>query len=199
MTMKKTLLLFCAALLLLSGCAMDLRKISFDPKITTDNLRKSSLRAGLVLDEKLTGFKHSFQTGTRAFMLSSVRGEMEIGKTLSQALYGIIASKFGNVTLGGGPGEMADADVYFVSRIKAFEFSPPHTGYGSYDAMIELETDVVERNGGRRRKIAALGRGSGSMLQQFKLTTTSDIAAGALNDAVDNVLKDFSAKLDALY
>lgn len=78
-------ILLCVVAWLISGCTTDMRKISVEPKISTENLRKSSLRTGLVLAPQFTNYKHSFKTGVRVFMFSSVQGEMEIGKNLSLA------------------------------------------------------------------------------------------------------------------
>ena len=116
----------CITALLLSGCGtMDMRKISVEPKISTENIRKSSLKAGLILKEHFTDYKYNFETGKQLYLLAKVRGEIDIGKNLSNALYGIVSSKFKSVSMGRNINEIDDVDIYFVPRIKSFEFLPP--------------------------------------------------------------------------
>ena len=72
--MKKTVLLLCLIALFLAGCGtMNMRKISVEPKFSTDNTKRSSLKAGLLLDEKFTGYKYIFETGTQIFLLANVK------------------------------------------------------------------------------------------------------------------------------
>lgn len=198
--MKRSALFLCITALLLSACGtMDMRKISVEPKISTDHLTKSSLKTGLLLDREFTSRKHSFQTGTQIYLLANVKGEMEIGKNLSQALYGIVSSKFGNLSLFNEISEKPEVDIYFVPRIKSFTFSPPFTGLSSFLATIELETDIFDRDGKLLHKIIIKQKGSKSMMNQLALMTNYEMAADALNEAINNTLSEFTEKLNQLY
>jgi hypothetical protein len=198
--MKKTVLLLCLIALFLSGCAtMDMRKISIEPRISTGNMQKSSLKAGLLLNDQFTNYKFTFGTGTQLYLLSKVQGEMEIGKNLSHALYGLVSSKFGNVFISRDGSEMQDVDLYFVPRIKSFTFSPPYTGLSSFTSTVELETEVFDKNGRLQRRISIKQEGSRSMMNQFRMQTNYEMASGAVNEAIQNTLKEFSRNLDEFY
>ena len=198
--MKKTMFRVCLIALLLSGCStMDMRKISVEPKIPTENMQKNSLKAGLLLNDQFTNYKYAFETGTQLYMLSKVQGEMAIGKNLSHALYGLVSSKFGNVFIAREVSEMHDIDLYFAPRIKSFTFSPPYTGLSSFTSTMELETEVFDKNGRLLRKISVKQEGSRSTMNQFLLRTNYEMASGAVNEAIDNTLKEFSKKLNEFY
>ncbi len=198
--MKKAVLLLCLIALFLSGCAtMDMRKISVEPKISTENMKKSSLKAGLLLDDKFTNFKYTFKTGNQLFLMASVKGEIDVGKSLSQALYGIVSSKFGNVAIAQDAREIQDVSVYFVPRIKYFNYSPPFTGLSSHTADAELETEIFAGNGQRLRSFIVKGKGSRNMINQLIMETNYEMAHYAVNEAIDNLLKEFSRKLDEFY
>ena len=199
--MKKTVLLLCFIALFLAGCggSIDMRKISVEPKISTENIKKSSLKAGLLLDDKFTSYKYIFETGKQIFLLATVKGEIEIGKNLSQALYGIVSSKFGNVAIARDVSEIHDVNMYFVPRIKSFTYSPPYTGVSSHAATVELETEIFDGNGRLLRSFSIEQHGSRSMFNQFVMQTNYDMACGAVNEAIDNLLKEFSRKIDELY
>jgi len=187
-------------ILLLSGCGnINMRKISVDPKISTITTKKSLLKAGLVLDEKLTSYKYSFKTGPQIFLLANVKGEIEVGKNLSQAIYGIVSSKFGNVAVTRDIKELNDVDTYFVPRINYFEYSPPFTGYNSHTAEVELETEVFRGDGRRLKSFVIKQKGSRSMLNQILMETNYEMAQYSVNEAIDNLLKDFARKLDDIY
>ncbi|MDO9528613.1 MAG: hypothetical protein Q7J27_05560 [Syntrophales bacterium] len=198
--MKKIVLLLCLIALFLSGCAtMDMRKISVEPKISTENMQKSSLKAGLLLNDQFTNYKYAFETGTQLYLLSKVQGEIAIGKNLSHALYGLVSSKFGNVAIAKDAREIQDVSVYFVPRIKYFNYSPPFTGMGSHTADVELETEIFAGNGQRLRSFIVKGKGSRNMINQLIMKTNYDMAHYAVNEAIDNLLKEFSRKLDEFY
>jgi hypothetical protein len=200
--MNKSVLLLCLIALFLSGCGggiIDMRKISVEPKISTENMKKSSLKAGLLLDDKFTGYKYVFETGKQLFLMATVKGEIEIGKNLSQALYGIVSSKFGNVAIVHDVSEIHNVDIYFVPRIKSFTYSPPPTGMSSHTATVELETEIFDGNGRRLRSFSIKQYGSRSMFNTFVMQTNYEMARGAVNEAIDNLLKEFSLKLDELY
>ncbi len=198
--MKKTVLLLCLIALFLAGCGtMNMRKISVEPKFSTDNTKRSSLKAGLLLDEKFTGYKYIFETGTQIFLLANVKGEIEIGKNLAQALYGIVSSRFGNVAVAHDAGEISDVDIYFVPRIKSFRYSPPFTGISSHTATVELETEIFSGDGRLLRSFSIKRKGSRNMLYQIVMETNYDMAHYAVNEAIDNLLKEFSRKLDEFY
>jgi hypothetical protein len=198
--MKNNAFLLCLVALFLSGCStMDMRKISIEPKISTENMQKNSLKAGLLLNAEFTNYKYVFETGPQIYMLSTVRGEMEIGKNLSHALYGLVSSKFGNVLMGRDTSEMNATDLYFAPHIKSFVFSPPFTGMGSFTSTMELETEVFDTNGQLLRKISVKQNGSSSMMNQFLMKTNYEMASDAVNDAIDKTLADFSKQLNELY
>ena len=201
--MKKTVLLLCLIALFLAGCGgiIDMRKISVEPKISTENMKKSSLKAGLLLDDRFTNYKYAFETDKQIFLMATVKGEIEIGKNLSQALYGIVSSKFGNIAIVHDVSEIHEVDIYFVPRIKSFTYSPPFTGMSSHTATAELETEIFAGNGQRLRSFIVKGMGSRSMLNQLLLImeTNYEMAHYAVNEAIDNLLKEFSRKLDELY
>jgi len=198
--MKKFTLFLCITAVLLSGCsAMDMRKISVEPKISTENKRKCSLRAGLVLKEHFTDYKYTFESGTQMFLLSKVRGEIDIGKNLSNALYGIVSSKFKSVSMGRNINEMDDVDIYFVPNIKSFTYSPPYTGISSHSAALELEIEIYGRDGKSQHRIKIKQDGSRNMLNQFVLKSNYDMACGAVNEAINNTLEEFSVKLNEYY
>lgn len=199
--MKKTVLLLCLITLFLAGCGgiTDMRKISVEPKISTENMKKSSLKAGLLLDDKFTSYKYVFETGKQIFLMATVKGEIEIGKNLSQALYGIVSSKFGYVAIVHDVSEIHDVDIYFVPRIKSFTYSPPFTGMGSHTATVELETEIFDGNGRLLRSFSIKQYGSRSMFNTFLMQTNYEMARGAVNEAIDNLLKGFPRKLDELY
>jgi hypothetical protein len=199
--MKKTVLLLCLITLFLAGCGgiIDMRKISVEPKISTENMKKSSLKAGLLLDDKFTGYKYVFETGKQIFLMATVKGEIEIGKNLSQALYGIVSSKFGNVAIVHDVSEIHNVDIYFVPRIKSFTYLPPFTGMSSHTATVELETEIFDGNGRLLRSFSIKQYGNRSMFNQFAMQTNYEMARGAVNEAIDNLLKEFSRKLDELY
>ena len=198
--MNKFVLLLCFIALFLSGCGtMNLRKISVEPKISTENTKKSSLKAGLLLDKQFTNYKYAFETGMQMFLLANVKGEIDVGKNLSQALYGIVSSKFGNVAVAHEVSEIHDVDIYFVPRIKSFKYSPPFTGLGSHTAAVELETEIFAGDGRRLRSFNVKRNGSRNMLNQIKMETNYDMAHYAVNEAIDNLLKEFSRKLDEFY
>ncbi len=199
--MKKTVLLLCLITLFLAGCGgiIDMRKISVEPKISTENMKKSSLKAGLLLDDKFTGYKYVFETGKQIFLMATVKGEIEIGKNLSQAIYGIVSSKFGNIAIVHDVSEIHNVDIYFVPRIKSFTYSPPPTGMSSHTATVELETEIFDGNGRLLRSFSIKQYGSRSMFNTFVMQTNYEMARGAVNEAIDNLLKEFSRKLDELY
>jgi hypothetical protein len=199
--MKKTVILLYLITLFIAGCGgiIDMRKISVEPKISTGNMKKSSLKAGLLLDDKFTGYKYVFETGKQLFLTANVKGEIEIGKNLSQALYGIVSGKFGNVAIAHDIGEIHNVDIYFVPRIKSFTYSPPYTGMSSHTATVELETEIFDGNGRLLRSFSVKQNGSRSMFNQFVMQTNYEMARGAVNEAIDNLLKEFSRKLDELY
>lgn len=198
--MKKFTLFLCITVLLLSACGtIDMRKISVEPKISTENMKKSSLKAGLLLNDRFTNYKYAFETGKQAFLMSNVKGEIDVGKNLSQALYVIVSSKFGNVAVARDVSEIHDVDLYFVPRIKSFKYSPPFTGMSSHTAAVELETEIFAGDGRRQRSFIIEADGSRSMLNQFKMETNYDMAHYAVNEAIDKLLMEFSRKLDELY
>ena len=176
-----------------------MRKVSVEPKIPTENMKKSSLKAGLLLDNKFTNYKYVFETGKQIFLMANVKGEMDIGKNLSQALYGIVSSKFGNVAIVNDAGEIHDVDIYFVPRIKSFTYSPAYTGMSSHTATVELETEIFDGKGKLLRSFIVKADGSRSMLYQIIMETNYDMARYAVNEAIDNLLKGFSRKLEELY
>jgi len=198
--MNKFVLLLCFIALFLSGCGtMNMRKISVEPKFSTENTKKSSLKAGLLLDKQFTNYKYAFETGMRVFLLANVKGEIDVGKNLSQALYGIVSSKFGNVAVAHEVSEISDVDIYFVPRLKFFKYSPPFTGLGSHTAAVELETEIFAGDGRMLRHFSVKRSGSRNMLNQIKMETNYDMAHYAVNEAIDNLLKEFSRKLDEFY
>ncbi len=198
--MKKTVFLLCLIALFLSGCAtMDMRKISVEPKISTENMQKNFLKAGLLLNDQFTNYKYVFETGTQLYLLSKMQGEIEIGKNLSHALYGLVSSKFGNVFIARDGSEMHDVDLYFVPRIKSFTFSPAYTGLSSFTSTVELETEVFDKNGLLLRRIIVKQEGSRSMLNQILMQTNYEMASGAVNEAINNTLNEFSRKLNEFY
>lgn len=198
--MKKNALLLCIFALFISGCStMDMRKISIEPKISTENMQKNPLKAGLLLNDEFTNYKYEFETGPQVYMLSTVRGEMAIGKNLSHALYGLVSSKFGNVLMGRDASEMDTMDLYFAPHIKSFTFSPPFTGMGSFISTMELETEVFDTNGQLLRKISVKQQGSSSMMNQLLMKTNYEMASDAVNDAIDKTLADFSKQLNDLF
>jgi hypothetical protein len=199
--MKKCVLLLCLIALFLAGCGgtIDMRKISVEPKISTENMKKSSLKVGLCLDDKFTSYKYVFETDKQLFLKAKVKGEIEIGKNLSQALYRLVSSKFGNVAIARDVGEIHDVDIYFVPRIKSFKYSPPYTGLSSHTATVELEAEIFDGNRRLLRSFSITQYGSRSMFNQFSMQTNYDMAHGAVNEAIDNLLKEFSRKLDELY
>ncbi|HBR21717.1 MAG TPA: hypothetical protein DD713_04005 [Nitrospiraceae bacterium] len=178
---------------------MDMRKISVEPKISTENIRKSSLRAGLVLKEHFTDYKYNFETGKQIFLLAKVRGEIDIGKNLSNALYGIVSSKFKSVSMGSNINEIDDVDIYFVPNIKSFTYSPPYTGLSSHSASLELEIEIYGRDGKLQHRINVKQEGSRSVFNQFALKTNYDMACSAVNEAINNALKEFTDKLNEYY
>ena len=198
--MNKFVLLLCLIALFLSGCGtMNMRKISVEPKFSTENTKKSSLKAGLLLDKQFTNYKYAFETGMRVFLLANVKGEIDVGKNLSQALYGIVSSKFGNVAVAHKVSEISDVDIYFVPRLKSFKYSPPFTGLGSHTAAVELETEIFAGDGRMLRSFSVKRSGSRNMLNQIKMETNYDMAHYAVNEAIDNLLKEFSRKLNEFY
>lgn len=198
--MEKFTLFLCITVLLLSACGtIDMRKISVEPKILTENMKKSSLKAGLLFNDRFTNYKYAFETSKQVFLMANVKGEIDVGKNLSQALYGIISNKFGNVAVASDVSEIHDIDLYFVPRIKSFKYSPPFTGMSSHTAAVELETEIFTGDGRRQRSFIVEADGSRSMLNQFKMETNYDMAHYAVNEAIDKLLKEFSRKLDELY
>jgi hypothetical protein len=198
--MKKTVFLLSLIAVFLSACStMDMRKIAVEPKISTENMQKNSLKAGLLLKDELTNYKFAFETGTQVYMLSKVQGEIAVGKNLSQALYGLVSSKFGNVFIARDASEMQDIDLYFAPRIKSFTFSPPFTGMSSFASTVELETEVFDKNGQLLRKISVKQKGSRSMMNQFLMKTNYEMASDTVNEAIDNTLKDFSKQLNDFF
>jgi hypothetical protein len=197
--MKKAVLI-CLLALFFSGCStIDMRKISIDPNIPPPSFKKSSLNAGLLLDSQLTGYIYTFETGKQIFLLSGVKGEVDVGKNLSQALYGIVSNKFGNVVVAREAGGIHDVDIYLVPWIKYFKYSPPFTGLSSHHATIELETEIFS---GDHRKLGSFSikqDGNRNSLNQLRMETNYDLAHYAINEAIDNFLKEFSRKLDELY
>jgi len=192
--------ILCITALLLFGCGtMDMRKISVMPKISTENVKKSSLKAGLLFSDQFSNYKYAFKTGTQVYLLAKVQGEMEIGKNLSQALYGLVSSKFGNVSIARDANEMHDVNLYFVPHIKSFKYSPPFTGMGSHTASIQLETEIFAGDGRQQNSFVVEADGSRSMFNQFKMETNYDMARYAVNEAINNLLREFSRKLDELY
>lgn len=199
-SMKKTLFLLSLIALFLSACGtIDMRKISVDPKIPTGDMKKSSLKAGLLLDDTFTSYKYTFETGKQIFLMANVKGEIDVGKNLSQALYGIVSSKFGNIAVAHDAKDIQEVDVYFVPRIKSFTYSPAYTGMSSHTASVELETEIFAGNGQRQRSFIVKAEGSRSMFNQIIMETNYDMAHYAVNEAIDNLLKEFSRKLDELY
>lgn len=197
---NKFVLLLCFISLFLSGCGtMNMRKISVEPKFSTENTKRSSLKAGLLLDKKFTDYKYAFETGMQVFLLANVKGEIDVGKNLSQALYGIVSSKFGNVAVAHAASEIRDVDLYFVPRIKSFKYSPAFTGLGSHTATVELETAIFAGDGRLQRSFSIRGDGSRSMLNQFKMETNYDMAHYTVNEAINALLKEFSRKLNEFY
>jgi hypothetical protein len=176
---------------------MDMRKISLEPKSRPRICRKF-LKAGL-LNDQFTSYKYAFETGTQLYMLSKVQGEMAIGKNLSHALYGLVSSTFGNVSIARDVSEMHDIDLYFAPRIKSFTFSPPFTGLNSFTSSMELETEVFDKNGRLLRKISVKQEGSRSMNESILLQTNYEMASGAVTEAIDNTLKEISKKLNEFY
>lgn len=198
--MKISTFFLCITALLLSGCGtMDMRKISVEPKISTENIRKSSLKAGLVLKEHFTDYKYNFETGNQIFMLSKVRGEVEIGKNLSNAFYGIVSSKFKSVSIVTNINEIDDVDIYFVPNIKSFTYSPPYTGLSSHSASLKLEIEIYGRDGKLQHRINIKQDGSRSMFNQFLAKTNYDMSRDTVNEAIDNALKEFTDKLNEYY
>ena len=59
---------------------------------------------------------------------------MDIGKNLSNALYGIVSSKFKSVSMGRNINEIDDVDIYFVPVSNPSSL-PPYTGMGSYTRL----------------------------------------------------------------
>jgi len=198
--MKPKVLLLSLIMVFLCGCGtMDMRKISADPKIPTESMKKSSLKAGLVLDDQFTNYQYAFETGKQLFLMANVKGEIDVGKNLSPALYRIVASKFGNAAVAREASEIHDVDMYLVPRIKSFKYSPPYTGMSSHTATVELETEIFAGNGRRISSFGIKQNGSRSMLNQFKMETNYEMAQYAVSEAIENLLQEFSRKLDELY
>jgi len=199
--MKKFLLVLTLIALFVPACSdtMNMRKISIEPKISTENVKKSPLKAGLLLNDEFTNYKYTFKTGTQMYLMAKVEGEIDVGKNLSQALYGIVSNKFGNVAMANDASDIHDVDFYFVPRIKSFKYEPPYTGLSSHVTTVELETDVIGADGKRMRTISVKQEGTRSMFNQFKMQTNYDMAAGSVNEAIDNLLQEFSRKLDESY
>jgi len=192
--------LFGLAGALLSGCGtMDMRKILLKPQQPDVIMRQSSLKAGLVLDETFTGYTYTFKTGPQIFLLASVAGSIDIGKNLSQAVYSIVSSKFGNVVVARGQKELADVELYFVPRIVAFEYSPPFTGYSSHTADIILATDVYSGSGVKQTSFTIKQHGSRSNMAQLAMESNYEMAEKAVNEAVANLLRDFADDLNRRY
>ncbi|MDZ4163636.1 MAG: hypothetical protein U1C55_00750, partial [Smithellaceae bacterium] len=66
-------------------------------------------------------------------------------------------------------------------------------------ATIELETDIFDRDGKLLRKIIVKQKGSKSMLNQLALMTNYEMAADAVNEAINNTLREFTEKLNQFY
>ncbi|HUH65702.1 MAG TPA: hypothetical protein VLZ07_04655 [Syntrophales bacterium] len=199
--MKKFLLGLCIIALIVPACSdtMNMRKISIEPKISTDSVKKSTARAGLLLNDEFTNYKYTFKTGTQIYLMAKVQGEIDVGKNLSQAIYGIVSNKFGNVVMGNNANDIRDIDFYFVPRMKSFKYEPPYTGLSSHVTTVELETDVIGADGKLLRTISVKQEGTRSMFNQLKMQTNYEMAAGSVNEAIDNVLQDFSQQLDKYY
>lgn len=189
-----------AFVVFVSGCGtMNMRKIVVEPKIPQMSMERSSLRAGLVLDDKITNYKYSFSTSPQLLYLSSVEGEVEIGKNLSQGIYSIISTKFGNVILALDAKELTDYDLYLVPDLKLFSYSPPFTGYSSHTAEIILETKIYDRKGQLQGSFIIKQSGSRSAMKQVLMESNYDGAQFAVNEAINNFFVDFAKKIDDLY
>lgn len=199
LTLKK-LWFICLFVSFILGCGnINMRKISVDPKIPDMNAKKSSKKAGLILNDNFTNYKYSFETGKQIFLMATVKGEIEVGKNLSQAIYGIVSSKFGNVAVTRDTKELNDVDTYFVPRINYFKYTPPFTGMSSHTADVELETEVFAGDGRRLSSFVIKQNGNRSVMNQIFMETNYEMAQYAVNEAIDNLLKEFARKLDELY
>ena len=58
---------------------------------------------------------------------------------------------------------------------------------------------VFDKNGQLLRQISVKQEGSRSTMNQFLLQTNYEMASGAVNEAIDNTLKEFSKKLNEFY
>ena len=70
---------------------------------------------------------------------------------------------------------------------------------GSYTAAIELETEIFNGDGKLQHRISVKQDGSRSMFNQFALKTNYDMACGAVNESINNALKEFTDKLNEYY
>jgi hypothetical protein len=199
--MKKILLVLSIIALFVPACSetMNMRKISIEPKISTDSVKKSAARAGLLFNDEFTNYKYTFKTGTQIYLMAKVQGEIDVGKNLSQALYGIVSNKFGNIVMANAANDIRGVDFYFVPRIKSFKYDPPFTGLSSHVTTVELDTDVIGAYGKLMRTISVKQEGTRNMINQLLMQTNHEMAAGSVNEAIDNVLQDFSQQLDKHY
>jgi hypothetical protein len=198
--MEKNVFLFCLIALFLSGCGtMNMRKISVEPKYSTENIKKSSMKAGLLLDDHFTNYKYNFETEVQLYQMANVKGEIDIGKNLSQALYGIVSSKFGNVVIAKEASEIHDVDLYLVPRIKSFKYSPPYTGFSSHNVSMEMEIEIFAGDGMRQRSFIIKADGSRLAFNQILFETNYEMAHYAVNEAINNTLNEFTRKLNESY
>jgi len=128
-----------------------------------------------------------------------VKGEIEIGKNLSQALYGLVSSKFGNVLIGRNVSKMNDVDIYFVPRIKSFTYSTPIHGLPVLIPLMRSWKRNFSGDAGCCTVSIVKGKGRRHFIYQMVFETNYDMAHYAVNEAIDNLLKEFSRKLNEFY
>ncbi|MBU2620844.1 MAG: hypothetical protein KKD92_00810 [Proteobacteria bacterium] len=201
--MKKTVLLLCLIALFVSGCGdlLNMRKISVDPRISIENMQKSSLKAGLLLNEQFTNYEYVFDSGpVKLYLVKNIHGEIEIGKNLSHAIYRIVSSKFGRVFIARNGSEMYDVDLYFVPRIKSYTFKPARHGYDSFSSTMELETEIFDKNGRLLRSFSVKQEGSRNVMANSLMNRTlQEMASGTVNEVIDKTLQEFVTKLNEFY
>jgi len=196
----KYILFLC--MIYLSGCVstIDLRSIPVEPVVDATNLKKSPLRAGLVIPDDFKSYQYAIESYSILYGGSKYVGNIDVGKKLTLAVYNIVSSKYSSISLANTVSGLDSVDIYFVPYISEMNFSAPSNGMGYFSVSIDFGINVYDKNRNLMHKIVVQKSGTKSMVTgSFVNDSMYEMAYAASNesfqDAIGKLIEDMEKVL----